>query len=704
MSVPAAVVDVAAVDPALEGLAAALDVGAVAAGFEQEWGVAVTRCARLSARWEPGSRCVTTYAVELADRPPTIGAVEVTPAGIRFLRYDDDDVLPALHTCLEEVGYRIGTPLPRDGLEVEVVRWRPGERAVFRCRAGDVVTYGKVLATGAERLGRALTELHDAGLEDPQLPLVAAPLAVAPDLGLVVQGAVEGDPLAHRADAFEALGRALGAMHALPEPDAPRATLLGDVEATWGLLPVVERGDPAVAGRLADTLAVLRTMAEAGRGDGPWVASHGALRTDQVVMAIGRPALLDLDGFCSAHPARDVANLIAYLRWRGLRKPEQAARVAESRRAFLDGYRDGDNTLREADVDLYEAAALLKIAGRRYRALDVDEWPLVPRLLDTAETLLVSADHADARGAVPLDVLLDPGVMSGHLRRVLGPDAPAVSAVELLDEKPGHRALLRYRLGPAAEVLGKAYAQPATAERVCAVMQRLGTAVRVPDALGTVPALGLVLYAPLDGQTLDEVPGEAMTEGVRGAARWLAALHTSSLSLDRRLDVRHEADNAGVWAELVADRHPRTRRIARELAEALAATVPDDAAIAAPLHKDFHYQHVIAGEGLGVIDLDEARMGDPAFDVAHFTVYLGLLARRRGAPENAEGWRASFLHAYADATDRAPGAELAWFSAYTWVKIAKQLATGRGPAPRPAGDAVVGELDAALRSGLSWLR
>jgi aminoglycoside phosphotransferase (APT) family kinase protein len=123
-----------------------------------------------------------------------------------------------------------------------------------------------------------------------------------------------------------------------------------------------------------------------------------------------------------------------------------------------------------------------------------------------------------------------------------------------------------------------------------------------------------------------------------------------------------------------------------------------------PIHKDFHYQHVIVSDAVGVVDLDEARMGDAAADVAHFSVYLRLLALRTGAPDGAgDGWVRSFRNAYRRDTARTGDTTLAWYAAYTCMKIAKQLATGRGPRPRPEGGARDEQLDWVLRQGLAWL-
>ena len=83
------------------------------------------------------------------------------------------------------------------------VRYHPGERCVLRYEVpgsrGLVVRYGKVVASGAAALAQSLRALHGActsgsALDTPSVPAV---VGVIDELGLVVQEAVEGDPL-HR--------------------------------------------------------------------------------------------------------------------------------------------------------------------------------------------------------------------------------------------------------------------------------------------------------------------------------------------------------------------------------------------------------------------------------------------------------------------------------------------------------------------------
>jgi aminoglycoside phosphotransferase (APT) family kinase protein len=115
-----------------------------------------------------------------------------------------------------------------------------------------------------------------------------------------------------------------------------------------------------------------------------------------------------------------------------------------------------------------------------------------------------------------------------------------------------------------------------------------------------------------------------------------------------------------------------------------------------PIHKDFHAGHVLIGEQTCVIDLDEARMGDPAFDVAHFCTYLAQLEAPASAVEE-------FLDAYSTATGWADKGTLAPFRAYTCLKIAKQAVVGSGPFRQDDLEHRLAIADAALARGTAWV-
>lgn len=328
----------------------------------------------------------------------------------------------------------------------------------------------------------------------------------------------------------------------------------------------------------------------------------------------------------------------------------------------------------------------------------------------------MSCQAVTATTSTALETLLDVEAMTAQLRALLRSPALTLRTATLVDHKPGHRAVVHYRgseSGRTFAAYGKAYPERTRAARAYDLMRRLyedvfsgAPGLCVPQPLGFEPDLALVVYTPVVGVPLDRLaPTPELCAALGDAARWLATLHGSRLPLDRTLDVAHETANALTWAGLVATRDPSAEAAAFRLADALQSTRPricvDNTS---PIHKDFHYGHVIVGDGVGVVDFDELRLGDPNFDLAHFSANLHLLSVRTGArPAERDRWVNWFLTAYSDATGWEPDPRFGWFAAYTCVKIAKQLATGRGPQPRPAGDARAAQTDLILRKGLAWL-
>ena len=145
----------------------------------------------------------------------------------------------------------------------------------------------------------------------------------------------------------------------------------------------------------------------------------------------------------------------------------------------------------------------------------------------------------------------------------------------------------------------------------------------VPEPVVHVPPLRMVFYRAVAGTTLDRLAERSgahavVLDAAALAARWLMTLHTSPAVLTRRLDVTHEVADAGEWASRVANAAPSARTPAFALADRLAAAAADLPAVRpVAVHRDFHAGHVVAvgtpqrAGGVVVLDLDEARMGDP---------------------------------------------------------------------------------------------
>ena len=287
-----------------------------------------------------------------------------------------------------------------------------------------------------------------------------------------------------------------------------------------------------------------------------------------------------------------------------------------------------------------------------------------------------------------------------------------VAADRLVDGKQGSRAVIEYELestarGRHGRVVAKHFAARAQARRVYRAASSLSDSrpscgFAVPQPIGWLPELGLVVYVPVEGPSLDEAILQGNGEElVRRTAEALALLHSARLPLDRRFDLRQERLNINAWAGVVATAYPDRAGDVLELADELESAARAISVRAdVPIHKDFHYQHVVAGQELALLDLDEMRFGDPSFDVAHFCAYLELLAvRTHNGAEAVEPLTRSFLAEYARCTGWKADERFDFFAAYTYLKIAKQLATARGVRPRPSGAERRAQLAFALERG-----
>jgi aminoglycoside phosphotransferase (APT) family kinase protein len=289
--------------------------------------------------------------------------------------------------------------------------------------------------------------------------------------------------------------------------------------------------------------------------------------------------------------------------------------------------------------------------------------------------------------------ILDTGSMAGRLRELLAPDGTlTVVAATPLVWKPGSRALVEYRLerGTPVRVYGKHFTKPVRAARLFETWRALervdfGPDAGVPQLVGYLPDLALVVYVPLEGRMLAGVSSAAAAARVaRRAGDWLARLHASGIEPRRRLAMQTETENAARWAERIGELHATHAAAARTLAGDLGRWSGRlEFATDVTIHKDFHHRHVVASEPLGVIDFDEVRMGDRSLDPAHFCTYLWLDAARFGSGGHAV--QRAFLDGYSSRSGWRPDAKFSFFAAYTCMKIAKQLAQGTGVEPRPVG-------------------
>ena len=270
----------------------------------------------------------------------------------------------------------------------------------------------------------------------------------------------------------------------------------------------------------------------------------------------------------------------------------------------------------------------------------------------------------------------------------------------------GRRRVVQYIVegldptGP-AQLIAKTFSEAHRARLLCAHLQALSRGpfafgrFRVPQLLAFLREQNLVLYRACTGVPLNEsIDNSDSLDGVRDAARWLAKLHISTVRLPRTFDTEREIVSTHAWAAAIGQQSPELLVPAQRLASRWATFGPPSRpGTQVPIHKDFHAGHLLVGDRVCVIDLDEARHGDRAFDLAHFCAYLEFQG-------DSGTRREAFLREYSLLTDWADDGSLARYGAYTWLKIAKQLALRSGPCRTRIHDWEVGD---ALARGMACL-
>ncbi|HKY52715.1 MAG TPA: phosphotransferase, partial [Anaerolineales bacterium] len=314
-------------------------------------------------KYKPSERCVTTY--ELIVRKPessperTIGVLEFTPEGVLPRLYTADDRLPWLSqaTDLNHM-QRLFSELPGLGeqvtlLEIFPVRYAPGLRCVIRYTvqtpSGNKMFYGKSFSGNAEQLMKTITALHKVSQDDTDMPLISSPVAVWPKMEMILQAAVpDGIEFTHfaydqaynasiREDWFVKAGRALGVFHNNSTAPSETKTVYDDLQDLHEYTLIISKVRPDLGVKYEDVIQEIITKVD--HFDEPKaVASHGTMRTDQFLLQGDRLAMIDLDSYCWANPARDLGNFLAYLCWKAIRKPEHAHFIERAGQAFLEGY------------------------------------------------------------------------------------------------------------------------------------------------------------------------------------------------------------------------------------------------------------------------------------------------------------------------------------------------------------------------------
>jgi aminoglycoside phosphotransferase (APT) family kinase protein len=738
-------------------------------------------------KYRPSERCVSTYEMNVgkADGLPerTIGVLEFTPDGVLPRIYTADNQLPwlSLATDMDEMQRRF-SELPAYAdykdqiklLEIYPIRYKPGLHCVIRYTvqtpAGKEMFYGKSFTGDAQQLMETLIELHKSSMDNPDMPLISVPVTIWPDLEMILQPAVRDgieftqfayDPkydAAIRENWMHQAGRALGVFHNSSTAPSETKTVYDDLSDLHEYTVIIAKVKTDLAAKYEEVIEQIMTKVDHFK-EQKFVASHGAMRTDQFLLQGDRLAMIDLDSYCWANPARDVGNFLAYMCWKAIRQPEHAQFVERAGRAFLEGYLSEQKQISRRWLSVYQAASLLKIAGRRFRSLTYLEWPLVIHLIQAAHaaitedlagleagtindlkgTLVAHLRTASSKTKFPrvfedkpfpaLWSALNAEIMDENLAPILknvvcsDTSSRVVYQVKLLAYKPGKRGVIRYDLDQMEcqkdfSVYGKLYPEPYLSERAYSVMKTLYDEVfcddpklGVPRPLGVIPNLSMLVFVPAEGKLLGEyiakrsLDGDEVINAMQLAGKWLAQLHTHKFPLEKEFKVENEVDNIRDWADLISKKYSAETKAVNHIADYLVGRTAElDFSVRVPIHKDFHYEHILMDSGLKVFDFDEMRLGDPNFDLAHFCANFYLLAyRNQEHTAQFTDLQSHFLGAYSNATGWQWGENFLFFYIYSCLKIAKQLCKLRGPRPWPEGEEQQAQVWLMIEQGLTIL-
>lgn len=227
------------------------------------------------------------------------------------------------------------------------------------------------------------------------------------------------------------------------------------------------------------------------------------------------------------------------------------------------------------------------------------------------------------------------------LEEIVG--APVV--LEELKHKPGRRRTLRAR-GSGGTAIAKVYAS----DRATVVARRVAALAAGPDE----PVLPAVLYVDPERHlvVLSDVPGQplrdALLEGdLATCARVGAALGGWHWAWDGTAPIQLQQHTVDLELEILRSRAgAASPPVARAVAEVI-PRISGEWRCSTVVHRDLYEEQVLAGERVGLIDVDDAALGPPELDIGNLLAHVELLERRRG--RDLAGEMHALLDGYAEA-------------------------------------------------------
>ena len=323
----------------------------------------VARGAFDSAAWELlRERLVTEGAGRRCDPIESIGYPHINDESqLAYWFFPFDLAMPGLplasdaktmwHVLSSLDGGFAGAKRSIERLHIERVRYTPEVSAILRYDIDEpagarTAVYGKVQpGHRGLRTFRLEENLWRAAVESDGLLRIPRPLAFIKELGILLEGAVPGEPVRGERSSKEFQGVGNAAAEAIAvihetgmEPDE-RIHIETELERLDSVAEQFVYVDPKAHFLLSELLLHLRDRLEKTYEE-EIVATHADLKYDQFMHDSGTYSLIDFDYFALAETSYDLAKFCAYAIPSAPRGWEDSVAAEAVRNAFLRRYRE----------------------------------------------------------------------------------------------------------------------------------------------------------------------------------------------------------------------------------------------------------------------------------------------------------------------------------------------------------------------------
>ncbi len=429
---------------------------------------------------------------------------------------------------------------------------------------------------------------------------------------------------------------------------------------------------------------------------------HGDYNLGQLHIAGSQCWLLDFGNLRTGDPAWDVANVLSLSLLTGEKEGvEHPQRLLEAFQAEYFTHMDGSIVRR---VPFYQAHYFLNRCSKYLRTDEAERVALIEGMIQTAQELVRSGTPGGVSlpqikttptGKTiegPFPPALDTALDETYMRKALAEMLNAGGGLASLRITQMERRIVRYELElrqngatTSRVLIGKVYNEPAQLAFSQQMVDYLwahgfsdaaSDGVMIPAPLGSLAEICTLFMEEARGEVLRALlkKQSARPQQVRQYARAMMKLHRCQMDTGR--------DQGG--AERLAACDPSPAEMARaypELAPDIQRVVDAvqelEAVVNAHprvlIHGDFHPGQVhVNAQKLWLLDIDNLKNGDPAFDLAKVFGFFKRMEKKKKLAAYMSEMRQHFLEEYFQETDFAVARRVPFYEALISLKRASK--------------------------------